>query len=120
MAETKRYQGGCHCGAVRYEAELDLTGDIVECNCSHCEAKGFLLTFTGAPGFTLKQGDDKLTEYTFNKHAIRHQFCRVCGVQSFAYGKTPDGKDMAAVNVRCLDGVDLAALKRAPFNGRAM
>lgn len=117
---TEHYEGGCHCGAVRYEADLDISGDIVECNCSHCQAKGFLLTFTGANSFTLKQGAHKLTEYTFNKHRIRHQFCSICGVQSFAYGKRPDGGDMVAVNVRCLDGVVLDALKRAPFNGRAM
>ncbi len=117
---TEHYEGGCHCGAVRYETDLDLSGPVVECNCSHCQAKGFLLTFTGANSFKLNQGGDKLTEYTFNKHRIRHQFCSVCGVQSFAYGKRPDGADMVAVNTRCLDGVDLAALNRAPFDGRAM
>lgn len=118
MPDVKRYQGGCHCGAVRYEASLEMT-PLLECNCSHCSAKGFILTFTGAAGFDLKQGEDQLTAYQFHKKAITHLFCRVCGVQSFARGKTPDGKDMIAVNVRCLDGIDVAALETTPVDGKS-
>ncbi len=118
MAEATTYQGGCHCGAVRYEAKLDMA-QVIECNCSHCSAKGLILTFTSAPAFTLLQGGDALTEYLFNRHAIRHQFCNRCGVQSFALGKTPKGEDMAAVNLRCVEGVDLAALTPTPVNGKA-
>lgn len=64
-------------------------------------------------------GGDAQTEYQFNKHVIHHLFCKACGVASYATGKKPDGKEMVAVNVRCLDGVDLGALKLTHFDGRS-
>lgn len=117
MAETRTYEGGCHCGAVRYSASID-TSKAMECNCSHCSKKGFILTFTPASAFTLIQGADQLTEYQFNKKAISHLFCKTCGVQSFARGKGPEGAEMAAVNLRCVDGLDIASLTRTPVNGK--
>lgn len=56
-------------------------------------------------------------EYLFNKHVIRHQFCPTCGVEAFAFGDMPDGAEMAAVNVRCIDGIDLDTVHPAPFDG---
>lgn len=119
MSETKSYEGGCHCGAVRYEAKLDLSQPVVTCNCSICQKSGSMLSFTPVSQFTLRSGQDVLTDYQFNKKVIHHLFCSKCGVRSFARGVGPDGKEMAAVNVRCLDGMDLGSLK-APiqFNGR--
>ena len=113
---VKTYQGGCHCGAVRFAVDLDME-QVISCNCSHCSAKGLILTFT-RDGFRLESGEDALTTYLFNKKHIRHLFCRHCGVQSFSRGKTPDGQDMVAVNVRCLEGVDIAALNPTPVNGK--
>ncbi len=118
MAETKSYKGGCHCGAVSYEVETDLA-QVIECNCSHCSRKGFLLAFTPVSAFTLKTGEGALADYLFNKHAIRHRFCSSCGVQSFAEGKMPDGTETRAINVRCLEGVDLAALTITPVDGKS-
>lgn len=118
MAEMQNVTGGCHCGAVRYEAQADLSQSM-ECNCSHCEKKGFILTFTPRTNFTLLKGEDGLTEYRFNKHVIAHQFCNNCGTQPFALGVGPDGAEMAAINVRCIDKVDLAALKPMKFDGRS-
>ena len=114
MSET--FHGGCHCGAVRFTATAALD-TVLECNCSHCSRKGLLLAFTPRDQFTLEQGEDSLTEYRFNKHVIAHQFCKVCGVQPFAFAKDPNGVDTAAINARCIDGLDLAALKRAPYDG---
>ncbi|MFQ5562669.1 MAG: GFA family protein [Parvularculaceae bacterium] len=119
MGETKTYQGGCHCGAVRFKAEADLS-DVKECNCSHCSKKGFLLTFMPADNFRLLSGGDKLTEYRFNKKAISHLFCSVCGVQAFGRGKGPGGAEMAAVNVRCLDDIDLSTLEPQPVDGKSL
>lgn len=110
--------GGCHCGAVRFEAEADLS-EVNECNCSHCQKKGFLLAFTPAENFRLLSGEDKLTEYRFNKKTIGHLFCSQCGVQPFGRGGTPDGAEIAAVNARCVDDIDLAALKRTPVDGKS-
>lgn len=112
------YHGSCHCGAVKFEAEADLAKTI-ECNCSHCARKGFLLTFVPAAQFRLLSGEDQLTEYRFNKKVIAHLFCRTCGVQAFGRGKDEQGNETVAVNVRCLDGVDLKTLKPAFFDGKS-
>jgi hypothetical protein len=115
VAQT--YHGRCHCGAVRYEVTADLDKSI-ECNCSRCSKAGFILTFAPAESFSLKSGENKLTDYQFNKKTVHHLFCSVCGIQSFARGAMPDGKQIAAVNIRCLDGVDLEKLSPNPVNGR--
>ena len=85
-----------------------------------CGRSGSLLAFVPIDKFTLEQGSDALTDYQFNKHVIHHVFCKVCGIKSFARGVGPGGTQMAAVNVRCLDGVDLNGLSVKPFDGRSM
>ena len=119
MAEARTYAGSCHCGAVRYQATTDLA-KVLACNCSRCAKLGALLTFAPASAFTLSSGGDVLTDYQFNKKVIHHLFCRLCGIESFARGTAPDGSEMVAINVRCLDGVDPASLTPTPFNGRDM
>jgi hypothetical protein len=119
MASMKAYSGGCHCGKVRYEATTD-PSQAIACNCSICSKQGLWLTFVPPDEFKLMSGGDALAEYQFNKHLIHHLFCRTCGVESFARGKTKDGKDMVAVNVRCLEGVDVASLTPKPFDGRIL
>jgi hypothetical protein len=120
MAEAKKYTGGCHCGQARFEVTADLS-TVISCNCSICSKRGLLLTFVPPEQFKLVAGDEKaLTDYQFNKKVIHHLFCPACGVESFGTGTGPDGKTMYAINVRCLDGVDLGALKLTPFDGRSM
>jgi hypothetical protein len=119
MSESKTYNGSCHCGAVRYTVEADLAQPIVSCNCSMCGRSGTLLAFLPADKFHLEQGEDSLTDYQFNKKVIHHLFCKVCGIKPFARGTGPGGKPMAAINVRCLDGVDPTKLQIAPFDGRS-
>ena len=119
MTGTQTVAGGCHCGAVRYEAEADL-GQTMQCNCSHCAKKGFILAFTPAANFRLLSGEEQLTEYRFHRHRIAHRFCSRCGVQAFAFGSGPDGAPMAALNLRCVDGLDLAALEPQPFDGKSL
>ena len=116
MTQMQTRTGGCHCGAVRYEAESDLDL-VVECNCSHCAAKGFILTFVPEDAFRVTAGEDQLIEYKFHKHQIRHLFCATCGVQAFARGRRPDGPIVAALNLRCMDGVDVASLDPKPVDG---
>ncbi|MGE0408357.1 MAG: GFA family protein [Amphiplicatus sp.] len=119
MAGMETVKGGCHCGAVRFEATADLSKSM-ECNCSICEKKGFIFAFTPREAFKLAKGDDCLTEYRFNKKAVAHLFCKTCGVQPFGYGATPDGREVAAINVRCVDGVDLGALTPHKFDGKSL
>ena len=79
------------------------------------------MTFAPADGFTLLSGADNLTEYRFNREVVRHLFCKTCGIESFARGVPPNGKaEMAAINVRCLDGVDLASLQPRQFDGKSL
>jgi len=114
-----KYTGGCHCGAVRYEVEADLSHPMT-CNCSHCEKKGFVLTFVPAAQFTLLSGEDMLTEYRFNKKTIAHLFCKACGAESFGRGTDREGKPTVMINVRCLDDVDLSAIHPTEFDGKSM
>lgn len=112
----QRYKGGCHCGKVRFQVDLDLDRTIV-CNCSICTKRGFIWAFATADQFTFDAGENETAEYLFNKYAIGHRFCRDCGVEAFAFGTAPNGTRTAAINVRCLDGIDLNALKPAPIDG---
>lgn len=116
--ELKHYDGSCQCGAVSYEVEVDLENTIT-CNCSRCQRMGFVLAFTPMENFKLKSGEGALTEYLFNNHTIRHLFCKVCGVESFAYGTMPDGTKTVAINANCLSGVDPRALNSQHVDGKS-
>jgi len=119
MAVMRTYTGGCHCGEVRYEATVDLA-NVMSCNCSICSKLGALWTFVKPEQFALRSGEDCLTEYRFNRKVVEHLSCTVCGVECFVRGKMPDGSDVVGLNVRCLDGVDIAALAVKPFDGRSL
>lgn len=117
MAE-QIYQGGCQCGAVRYEVTADLDHTMT-CNCSRCRRTGIVMTFVPPSQFRLLSGEGAMTEYQFNKHVIRHFFCSTCGIQSFSRGQMPDGTKMIAINARCLDDVDVDALPPSQkFDGK--
>jgi hypothetical protein len=118
MPDSKTYTGGCHCGQVRFECTSDLAM-VTNCNCSICTKKGLHFTFLPPRSFQLRAGEENLKEYLFNRHAIRHQFCIDCGAEVFAYGKKPDGTDVVALNVSCIDGIELSKLAMAPFDGRS-
>ena len=113
------YSGGCQCGAVRYEVAADI-GEVMACNCSRCGRMGFLLAFAPAQDFKLLAGEEATTEYRFNKHVIHHLFCATCGVQSFARGQRPDGAEVVAINVRCLDDVDPDSFAVKKVDGRKL
>ena len=111
--------GGCHCGAVRFEAEVD-TSSGIECNCSYCSKAAPILSACVGEKLNVVTGEDALTDYRFNKRVIAHLFCRHCGIGPFGRGKGRDGKPMAMVNLRCVDDIDLASVERNPFNGAAL
>lgn len=117
MAGNTTFTGGCHCGLVRFECTADLSM-VTACNCSICTKRGLHFTFMAPERFQLRAGADNLKEYLFNKHAIRHQSCNDCGVEVFARGQKPDGTAVVALNVSCIDGVELASLKMTPIDGR--
>jgi hypothetical protein len=118
MSELKTYSGGCHCGKVRYEVQMEL-GPVIACNCSICSKKGYLLAFVPAGQFKLLSGEGELTDYQFNKHVVHHLSCKTCGIQSFSHGSKADGTKMYSVNVRCLDGIDVFGLEVKQIDSRA-
>ena len=113
------HTGSCHCGAVKFEVDMDAgPEEVIECNCSHCSRKGLLLWFVPRAALRTLEGEDRLETYTFNKKVIRHRFCTGCGTQPYSLGQMPDGAEIAAINVRCLEGFDLEGVARKPVNGR--
>ena len=96
-----KYQGSCHCGAIRFEVEAPEDLEVEECNCSICTKSGYLHLIVPKSKFHLLHGEDNITTYTFNTGVAKHLFCRICGVKPFYIPRSnPDGYD---INVRCLD-----------------
>jgi hypothetical protein len=115
---VETYHGSCHCGAVRFEVRMDLDLPVTACNCSICQRSGTMLSFVPASSFVLHAGEDVLTDYQFGKKRLHHPFCSRCGIKSFARGNNAEGRPIVAVNVRCLEGIDLENLEIRRFNGR--
>jgi len=112
------YKGSCHCGRIAFEVEGELT-QVMDCNCSHCSRKGYLLWFVPREAMRLSTPEQELMTYTFNRHIIQHHFCSTCGCAPFGFGKRPDGTSTVALNVRCLEGIELSSLKVMPVDGRS-
>jgi len=114
-----KYQGSCHCGKVAFEVEGEIKG-AVACNCSICQKKGSLLWFVPRAEMHLTTPEEAASTYTFNKHVIKHRFCATCGIHPYGEGTDPKGNAMAAINIRCLDGVDLDAIPVHQHDGRSI
>ena len=113
------HKGSCHCGNVAFEVEGDIEG-VIQCNCSICFRKGAPLWFVSRKSLTVGKGEGTLSSYTFNKHVIKHRFCPKCGIHTYGEGVDPKGNAVAAINVRCLEGVDLEKLQITPYDGRKL
>jgi hypothetical protein len=112
------YRGSCHCGKVAYTVEGEIN-EAYACNCSLCSRRGSLLWFAPREKFRLLSGEGDLTTYTFNKHVIQHRFCPNCGIHVFGEAIDPKGNAVAAVNLRCVENIDLAAIPVKNFDGKA-
>jgi hypothetical protein len=114
MPDPTTYEGGCHCGAVRFRVVVEEHA-ASDCNCSICRKKGFLHLIVPPERFTLVRGADVLSTYRFNTGVAKHTFCKVCGIHPFYTPRShPDQVD---VNVRCLDGDVLGRFHFTPFDG---
>ncbi|HTK01733.1 MAG TPA: GFA family protein [Bordetella sp.] len=113
------YQGSCHCGKIKFEAEGDIAS-ATYCNCSICQRKGILMWFVPRSDLRLLTPEENVETYLFNKHAIAHRFCPTCGIHTYGERKSPSGEAMAAVNIRCIEGIDLEAIPVKHFDGRAL
>lgn len=112
-----KYQGSCHCGQIAFEVEGEIP-EVMSCNCSMCQRKGTLMWFVPRDAIKLLTPPENMSTYTFNKHVIQHRFCPKCGIHPFGEAPSPTGEQMAAINVRCLEGVDISALKVKHYDGR--
>lgn len=114
-----KYQASCHCGkvAMAFEGEIK---EVLSCNCSICQREGALLWFLPRNQLRLLTPEDAASTYTFNKHVIRHRFCPVCGIHPYAEALDPKGQPMAAINVRCVEGIDLDTLVVKHYDGRSV
>jgi hypothetical protein len=112
------YKGSCHCGKVAFEVSGEI-GTVMSCNCSICQRKGALMWFVPREQLRLLTPDDNASTYLFNKHVIRHRFCLTCGMHPYGEGKDAKGNAMAAINVRCIEGIDLGSIPVTHFDGRS-
>jgi hypothetical protein len=115
MSKTlQTYQGACHCGRVKFEVRASLDY-VMDCNCSLCRRKGALWHGASETNLRIVAGEAELALYQFNTNTAKHYFCRHCGVSPFSRPRLDPGR--WAVNVRCIDGVDLASIPVRPFDG---
>jgi len=114
-----KYRGSCHCGKVAFEVEGELNGAMA-CNCSMCSRKGSLLWFVPRDHLHVLTSEADIGTYTFNKHLIKHRFCHTCGIHPYGEGTDPKGNRMGAINIRCLEGIDLESVPVQHFDGRSL
>ena len=112
-----KLEGSCHCGKVSIAFEGEVKG-AMSCNCSICQRRGALLMFIPRASLDVK-GEAELATYTFNKHVIKHRFCKTCGILPFGEGTDPKGNPMAAINIRVLEGIDLDQIPIQKVDGRS-
>ena len=114
-----KHRGSCHCGRIAFEVEGELNGAMA-CNCSICSRKGSLLWFVPRDQLRLLKPEAEAATYTFNKHVIQHCFCPTCGIHPYGEGTDQKGNRVAAINIRCLEGIDLEAVPIQHFDGRSL
>lgn len=108
--------GGCHCGAVRFEAEVPREIDVLDCNCSICAKTGFRHLIVPHGDFRLERGEEALASYRFGTGAANHLFCLTCGVKSFYQPRSHP--EAWSVNLTALDDVSALEVTARPFDGR--
>jgi hypothetical protein len=111
-----RIEGGCHCRAVRFEADVPAEVELLDCNCSICAATGFLHLIVPHADFRLLGGGDALTSYRFGTGTAEHLFCSTCGVKSFYQPRSHPGA--WSVNFNALDDASGLAATITRFDGR--
>lgn len=114
-----KYTGSCHCGGIRYDVEGDIDA-LMQCNCSICSRKGYLLWFVPRNKVQLQTPESGMSTYTFNKHQIKHNFCPTCGCSPIGFGSDGKGNEMAAINARCLEDVELSSFTINHVDGRSL
>ncbi len=110
------HAGGCHCGRVKFTVEAPADLELHDCNCSICRMTGYQHLIVSSSAFTLTEGRQELTCYTFNTGTARHYFCGHCGIKSFYIPRShPDGY---SINARCLEPDTISSTTIIPFDGQ--
>jgi hypothetical protein len=116
--EPRTFTGGCHCGAVRFEARIDLSAGTGRCNCTYCAKAGFWGAMVKPDAFRLVSGEEHLVDYARNGFT-HNPFCRTCGMRPFGHGDIPEvGGKFVTVNLNCLDDADLSGVPVKYWDGR--
>lgn len=113
------YSAKCHCGKIAFDVEGEIDS-LMECNCSICSKKGYLLWFVSMSQVSFHTPREAMSTYNFNKHVIAHKFCASCGCAPISTGTDANGDETAAINARCLENVDLAKFVIQQYDGRSV
>ena len=116
----KTYRGSCHCGKVHNEVDIDLEAGTGRCNCSICSKRRYWGANVKPEDFRLMCDEAQMSDYQFNTMSGHHRFCRTCGIHPYGEGIDPKGNRMAAINIRCLEGIDLDSVPVQHFDGRSL
>lgn len=117
----KHYEGTCHCGAVTFGVTMEPPTVAYTCNCSICSRAGWLLAFAKGEGsFELSHAPDAVTDYQFGKKKTHHVFCKTCGCRAYSKGTDKDGSPTLAINLRCVQDIDVKSLPVHEFDGASL
>ncbi|WP_421862839.1 GFA family protein [Motiliproteus sp.] len=114
----ERYQGSCHCGAVKFQFNGDRIDRGIRCNCSLCVRKGALMLpyLLTRDQLQIKTETDSLGLYQFGSKVAKHYFCKHCGIYTFH--ETLRAPGSCRVNLGCIDGLDVESLEIQHFDGK--
>lgn len=135
---TKKYHGSCHCGKIKFTANIDFSKGTGRCNCTFCTKARWWGAVVKPQDFTLLEGKEALSDYTkaapltfttdfakgesLTPYTTHQLFCKHCGIRPFGMGHVPEiGGDYVSVNVAALDDIDFKEVMAAPmqyFDGR--
>lgn len=115
----KTHHGSCHCGAIEFEADLDLSEGASRCNCSVCTKLAVLSARATPQGLRVTKGQDQAGMYEWGGKIGQRYFCKTCGAHPFSRGNLAElGGEFASVNINCLDDVDPSTVTVAYWDGR--